>query len=157
VNREDVEQSSALQAAASEAVTRTRADLEAAFTALSSEVKTESGPLRRGPSWKPELPETIRSREDPQTDSRAEGTAQKRLMLFLSQVSSHHKDLPQEGCSFSWISTLPVYMGTWKKPYTGSNQRVLMMDQAECVYFKSTSMARSSREENGSFREISNP
>ena len=51
----------------------------------------------------------------------------------------------------SWTSTLPIYMGTWKKPYTWSNQRDLMMDQAECVYLKSASMAWSSREENGTF------
>jgi len=38
---------------------------------------------------------------------------------------------------FSWTSTLSICMGTWKKSYTRSNHRVLMMDQAECVYFKS--------------------
>jgi len=37
VNREGVERSSVLQAAASEAVIRTRADLEADFTGLSSQ------------------------------------------------------------------------------------------------------------------------
>ena len=29
----------------------------------------------------------------------------------------------------SSTSTLSIYMGTWKKPYTWSNQKVLMMDQ----------------------------
>ena len=67
VNREGVERSSALQATASEAVIRTRADLEAAFTALSFEVKTHSVSLRRSPFWKPELPETFhgKSKQDP--------------------------------------------------------------------------------------------
>jgi hypothetical protein len=50
VNCEVIERFSALQASASESVIRTRADLKAAFTALSSEVKTESASLRRGPS-----------------------------------------------------------------------------------------------------------
>ena len=44
-NREGVERSSALQTTASEAVIRTRADLEADFSAISSEVKTGSGGL----------------------------------------------------------------------------------------------------------------
>jgi len=41
--------------------------LKAAFTALSSEVRTESASLRRGPSWKPALPETFhgKSKQDP--------------------------------------------------------------------------------------------
>jgi hypothetical protein len=67
VNPKGVERSSALQAAASEAVIRTRADLEAAFTPLSSEVKTESASLKRGPSWKPALHETFhgKSKQDP--------------------------------------------------------------------------------------------
>jgi hypothetical protein len=52
VKCEDVERSSAFQAAASEAVIRTTADSEASLTALSSEVKTESASLRRSPSWK---------------------------------------------------------------------------------------------------------
>jgi len=52
---------------------------------------------------------------------------------------------------FSWTSTLPIYIGTWKKPYTWSNKRVLMMDQAECVYCKSAFMASNNREENGTF------
>jgi len=41
-------------------------------------------------------------REDPQTDSRAQGTAQKRRSkIDGTSVArwSHHKDLPQEGCS----------------------------------------------------------
>jgi hypothetical protein len=59
VNRQGVERFSALQAAASEGVIRTRVDLEAAFTALSSEVKNELASLRRGPSWKSALFETF--------------------------------------------------------------------------------------------------
>jgi len=62
VNREGVERSSALQATASKAVIRTRASLEAAFTALSSEVKTESASVRRNSSWKPALSETFNSK-----------------------------------------------------------------------------------------------
>jgi hypothetical protein len=50
VNREGVERFSAPQAAASEAVIRTRDDLKDNFTALSAEFKTGSASLRRGPS-----------------------------------------------------------------------------------------------------------
>ena len=40
------------------------------------------------------------SREESQTDSKAEETAEKRrLMLLLSQGRLYHKDLPQEVCS----------------------------------------------------------
>ena len=52
---------------------------------------------------------------------------------------------------FSWTSTLPIYMETSKKPCPWSNQRVFVMDQAECVYFKGTYMASNRREENGTF------
>jgi|NOAtaT_7_FD_contig_41_5914963_length_1051_multi_4_in_0_out_0_2 hypothetical protein len=67
LNREGVERYSALQAVASEVVIRTRADLEAALTAICSEVKIESASQRRGPSWKPALPETLHgeSKQDP--------------------------------------------------------------------------------------------
>jgi len=67
LNCEGVELSSPLQAAASEAVIRTRADLEAAFTVLSSEVKTDSVSLSTVPSWHSALPETFHgeSKQDP--------------------------------------------------------------------------------------------
>jgi len=52
---------------------------------------------------------------------------------------------------FRWTSTQPIYMRTWKEPYKSSNQRVFLMDQAECVYFKGSCMASKNREENASF------
>jgi len=42
---------------------------------------------------------------------------------------------------FSWTSIQPIYMEAWKKPYTWSNKRTLMMDQVRCVYLKIVCMA----------------
>jgi len=52
-------------------VVKTRSNLQATFTALSSEFKTEMASIRRGPSWRPELPETFpgKSKQDPTTGS----------------------------------------------------------------------------------------
>ena len=60
-------------------------------------------------------------------------------------------------CPASWNRTFSathrhsLFIWEPEKTYTWSNQRVLMMDQAECVYFKSVSIASNSREENGTF------
>jgi len=56
----------------------------------------------------------------------------------LRILATHLKGLEKE-------DILPARLYTW------SNHRVLMMDQADCVYFKSAYMSSNNREENGTF------